>query len=279
MRKIFILFCLLSSISLVGCSNNENDDPSSNNTNGDNIGTTEPVDEFPLREKYISVNDLTFAKNLKMDEVVKYCDAHLEDDSWPRIRKYSYEDLGYYDDEWIIMGEYGATYCYKYYDGRSYSNGNLFYMSELYIMPELNKFVLNYNRYDYENLEIGNRVIAYTYQRNVTYNFDVNEPVNDVAFGGTYSFQGVKLPDAEIIALNSIAYLFDIDYMIPPCDLAYAVDSSFVYGIQDPSAVKNVNDDVLNEQATSLYETLNGRFSFVDKFLKLVNSSYSLLSE
>lgn len=279
MKKSLIGVCLLLSLSLVGCGNDGSNEDNSSNTENDSNDSTEVEDQYPLREQYVSVNDLTFAKDVLMDEIVDYCDAHLEDDTWPRVRKYNYEDLGYYDDEWFVMGEYGATYCYKYYDGRTFSNGNPFYMSELYILPELNKFVLNYNRYNYDNLEIGNRVVAYTYQWNVTFNFDINEAVNNVSFGGTYAFQGVKLPDAEIVALNSIAFLFQIDYMIPPCDLAYPVDSSYAYGIQDPSDSKYVTEDFLDEQATSLYNSLDGRFSFVDEFLKLVNSTYSLLNQ
>lgn len=278
MKRSILGVCLLLSLSLVGCGESENNSNLSNSENNSS-GSTVQEDQYPLREQYVSINDLTFAKGVSMDEVVNYCDAHLEDDTWPRVRKYNYEELGYYDDEWFVMGEYGATYCYKYYDGRNFSNGNLFYMSELYILPELDKFVLNYNRYDYENLEIGNRVVAYTYQWNVTFNFDIDEAVSNTNFGGTYAFQGVKLPDAEIVALNSIAYLYQIDYMIPPCDLAYPVDSSYVYGIQDPSSAGNVTEDYLDEQATSLYNTLDGRFSFVDEFLKLVNSTYSLLNQ
>lgn len=271
-RKLYLGMIVL--LALTGCGQKGSVSSTSNETPSNESSS---VDEFPLRKDYVSVDKLTFAKEVSMDKVASYCEDHKSDAGWPRVRKYIYADLSYYDDEWSVMGNYSATYCYKYYNGRNYSNGNLFYMSELYILPEISKFVFEYNFYEYKTTTVGSLTVYYTYQTCVTFNFDINEKAKDVTFGGIWAYQGVKAT-GDIAATNSIAFLYDVKSIVPPYTLAYAADTSYQYAIKDTSKTSGITREFLNEKATQVYNYLRGHIDFADSFLKLVSSSYSLVS-
>lgn len=278
MKKLIkFLGLFVFAASVAGCSTGAADTSLDSDSDSDDIDSSE-VDDYPLRDQYVSTSSLTMAKGVDMDKIEAYAEAHLADDGWPRVRKYQYNELDSYDDEWYVMGNYNATYCYKYYDGRTYSNGNTFYMKEFYVLPEFDRFVFNYTLYEYPVIEIGSLTLSAIRAYTATFTFTIDESASDVNFGGSYYYQAVDVSSLEITSWANIAFLFDFDYMIPSASLPYMVDASFTYAIGDCSG-DEITNAFLNETASTIYSYLNGQMSFANEFLELVDSSYKLVSE
>ena len=273
-RKILLIGLLLCELTICGCSTDVDIKHSSNNIGDDG----ETSDKYPLQDEYVDIDKLTFAKNVSMNEVIEWCENHKNDIEYPRVRKYIHNNLGQYDEEWFVMENYKVSYCYKYYDGRNYSNGNLFYMKEIYILPEINKFEVKYKQYTYNQINLNNLQIFTTYEYSAFFNFNTKENAKDVAFGGNYSHQGVIYPKMDITNWANIIFLFNFNCLIPPCNLPYSKDSSFNYAYGDLSKDVEFDKATLNEIALELYWYLNKCLNFTNEFLNLVNSSFQLVS-
>lgn len=266
MKKIVLLMTIL----LTSCSGAD-----ISTSKFDNQSSTSLVES----KKYTSISSLQMAKGMAFANVENYCEKHKTDSGWPRVRKYEKNNFNYGDEEYILMEDNSTSFCYKYYDGRNNSSGNLLYLKEIYIFPEIQKFSCRMKFNEYITSNVG---VASSIQRTYisTFSFAINQPAKDVGFGGTLYAQSYSVsPNGQDnLSWANIAYLFNISQIELPTNLPNIDKVSFNYAIGDCSNPGSIKTNYVNENASKVYNRLQGIINFADSFLKVINKNQNIFA-